>query len=521
MIAIVRSFRIDLLLLHIRYLFSFFFIVYCAEMSAQLDFSDRKGSISVERFATVHKDRHIVGYVSSVNNEHKKSFTKIISILDIKADIILQLEIQNSSNLYLIETAFNGQHYAMLFLDVSKRQLSVRIYDTKGQLVKETPKTLSATDIEYFLAHITHNNNYTGYNQFLQEIGNRGFILVLHSIEENLNICQIYRMGADSMTDKYFTFMTEGPIYETNYLGKSKNQAYFSFEIDGSKKGTFFTECIALNLETFQSEFEIKQMKDQDYFFFPKIALTSDTSDNVKLVGYFFEAEKNMEHDFYDGYAFWDLEPKGDFKNEKYISFQRDINDLKFKKDNQGKDLGFLFLQNIISDGKNSIYLISEGYQKVAQSAAIGVSVMGMGTVHDYTRVRTYDIALSKFDMDFQYKGTQIIEKPGNAIQLSYRFNQPIFELGKIYNRYGLFDYIGTEVNDDKFEIYFKNFKLDAMSGSTFKIGRFTKNINGTVDYVNIEKLPNTTETYILPNVNGRVLFAEKIKKTIYFDFKK
>jgi hypothetical protein len=504
-----------------NYIFSFCFIVSSVCLHAQLDFSDRKGSIIVERFTTIHKDRHIIGYVSSVNNEYKKEFTKIISILDIKADLLLQLELTNSSNFYLIETAFNGQHYALLFLDVSKRQLSLRIYDRKGILLKETPKNLSAPDIEYFLAHITHNNNYTGYNQFLQEIGDRGFILILHSIEENLNICQIYKMDVDSSQDKGYTFMTEGPIYETNYLGKSKNQAYFSFEIDGTKKGTFFTECIALNLETFKSEFEIKQMKDQDYFFFPKIALTSDTSDHVKLVGYFFEAEKNMEHDFYDGFAFWDLEPKGDFKNEKYISFQRDINDLKFKKDNQGKDLGYLFIQNIISDGKNSIYLISEGYQKVAQSAAIGVSVMGMGTINDYTRVRTYDIALSKFDLDFQYKGTQIIEKPGNAIQLSYRFNQPIFELGKIYNRYGLFDYLGTEVKDDKFEIYFKSFKLEGLSGGNFKIGRFTKNTNGTVDYVNIEKQPNTTETYILPNVNGRVLFAEKIKKKIYFDFKK
>ena len=171
-----------------KYFFSFCFLLYYAELTAQLDFSDRKGSISVERFATVHKDRHIVGYVSSVNSEYKKSFTKIISILNIKADVILQVEIPNSSNLYLIETAFNGQHYALLFLDVSKRQLSLRIYDDKGHSIKETPKNLSATDIEYFLAHITHNNNYTGYNQFLQEIGDRGFILILHSIEENLNI---------------------------------------------------------------------------------------------------------------------------------------------------------------------------------------------------------------------------------------------------------------------------------------------------------------------------------------------
>jgi hypothetical protein len=520
-IARVRSFSIGLSLLHIRYYFSFSLLFLSIELASQLDFSHRKGSISVERFATIHKDRNIIGYVSSVNNEHKKSTTKIVSILDIKADVLLQLVFENSSNLYLIETAFNGSQYAFLFLDVSKRQLSLRIYNRNGDLLKETPKVLTPVDIEYFLAHVTHNNNYTGYNQFLQEIGDRGFILILHSIEQNLNICHIYRMNVDSSLDKYYSFMTEGPIYETNYLGKSRNQAYFSFEIDGTKKGTFFTECIALNLETFQSEFEIKQMKDQDYFFFPKIALTSDSSDEVKLVGYFFEAEKNMESEFYDGFAFWDLEPKGDFKNEKYVSFQRDINDLKFKKDNQGKDLGYLFLQNIISDGNGSIYLISEGYQKVAQSAAIGVSVMGMGTMHDYTRVRTYDIALSKFDMNFQYKGTQIIEKPGNAIQLSYRFNQPIFELGKIYNRYGLFDYIGTEVKEDRFEIYFKNFKLEAMGSSSYRIGRFTKNITGAVDFANIEKLPNTSETYILPNVNGRVLFAEKIKKTIYFDFKK
>jgi hypothetical protein len=504
-----------------RYLLLFIIATQSLRLAAQLDFSDRKGSISVERFATIHKDRHIIGYVASVNNEHKKLTSKIITILDTKADALFQLEFINSKNYYLIETAYNGSNYALLFLDVSKRQLSLHIYSLKGELLREIPKSLSPADIEYFLAHVTHNNNYTGYNQFVQEIGEHGFILLLHSVEKNLNTCQIFKTGSDSSQDKFYTFMTESPIYETNYLGKSKSQVYFSFEIDGSKKGTFFTECIALNLETFNSVFEIKQMKDQDYFFFPKIALTSDTSDQVKLVGYFFEAEKNMEGDFYDGFALWDLEPKGDFKNEKYLSFQKDFNDLKFKKDNQGKDLGFLFLQNVFSDGHGHIYLLTEGYQKVAQSSAIGVTVIGMGTVYDYTRVKTYDLALSKFDLDFNYQGSQIIEKPGNAIQLSYHFNQPIFEIGKIYNRYGLFDYLGTEMRNDRFEIYFKNFRLEAMSGSSYKIGRFTKNNNGTVDYVNVDKLPNTSETYILPNVNGRVLFAEKIKKTIYFDFKK
>jgi hypothetical protein len=74
---------------------------------------------------------------------------------------------------------------------------------------------------------------------------------------------------------------------------------------------------------------------------------------------------------------------------------------------------------------------------------------MGMGAVNDYTRVKTYDLALSKFDSDFNYQGTQIIEKPGNAIQLSYRFHQPIFEIGKIYNRYGLFDYLGAEMDKE------------------------------------------------------------------------
>jgi hypothetical protein len=45
-------------------------------------------------------------------------------------------------------------------------------------------------------------------------------------------------------------------------------------------------------------------------------------------------------------------------------------------------------------DGSGIYFLISEGYQKVAQSAAIGVSVMGMGTVNDYTRVKTYDLSI-------------------------------------------------------------------------------------------------------------------------------
>jgi hypothetical protein len=176
-----------------RYLLLFIIATQSLRLAAQLDFSDRKGSISVERFATIHKDRHIIGYVASVNNEHKKLTSKIITILDTKADALFQLEFINSKNYYLIETAYNGSNYALLFLDVSKRQLSLHIYSLKGELLREIPKSLSPADIEYFLAHVTHNNNYTGYNQFVQEIGEHGFILLLHSVEKNLNTCQILR----------------------------------------------------------------------------------------------------------------------------------------------------------------------------------------------------------------------------------------------------------------------------------------------------------------------------------------
>ena len=266
-------------------------------MTAQLDYSSRKGSLSVERFATIHKDRSIVGYVSSVNLEYKKYTSKSISILDINADIIFQIEIENKPNYYLIETAYNGQQYAFLFLDVVTRRLELKLYDVNGKLVREFPRTLTNKDIEYFLAHVTHNNNYTGYNQFLQELNQHGFLLMLHSVESNLNTCQIFKITADSSQERFYTFMTEGPIYETNFLGRSKSQIYLSFEIDGKTKGQFFTECLGINIESFQSVFEIKQLKDQDYFFFPKLALTNDTSDKVKLVGYFFEAEKNMENE--------------------------------------------------------------------------------------------------------------------------------------------------------------------------------------------------------------------------------
>jgi hypothetical protein len=115
------------------FLFTLYLFIQAVAMTAQLDYSSRKGSLSVERFATIHRDRAIVGYVSSVNLEHKKSTTKSISILDINADIIFQIEIENKPNYYLIETAFNGQQYAFLFLDVVTRSLELKLYNSNGK----------------------------------------------------------------------------------------------------------------------------------------------------------------------------------------------------------------------------------------------------------------------------------------------------------------------------------------------------------------------------------------------------
>lgn len=509
--------------MNVKTVFCIFFCIIYFHIDSQINYSSQKGTLNTERFSTIHKDRHIVGYVSSNNISHKNSKLKSIYILDLNADEIFSFEIKDKSNFYLVETAYNGMLYAFLFLDAPSKNLICELRDEKGVVTDRIEKKLGNADIEYFISHVTHNNNYTGYNQFLHEIGKDGFILMLNTVEQNLNTCQIFKINSDTAQERVYTYMTESPIYEANFLGHGKNQMYFSFEINGKTTGQYFTQTIALNKSNLEQSYEVQQFKDQDYFFFPKIALASSSDDEVRFVGYYFDAEKNMDKDFYDGFAYWHLDTKGDFKEEKYVSFKKGINDLTFKNDNKGKDLGFLFLQNVFMDDKKNIYIVSEGYQKVAEGSSIGITAMGMGMTNmgNYTRVKTYDLALSQFDENFNYKGTQVIEKQGNTIQLSYLYSQPIFELGKLYNRYGMFDYLGTELLSDGFAIYFKNFRFDAMSGGTYKVGRFTKYATGRMDFTNIEKLPNTSKTYILPNVDGRVLFAEKIKKIIYFDFTK
>lgn len=505
-----------------KFLYLLLFIYSNHWLCAQIDYHDVKGKMTMERFAPIHKSRNTIGYVSVANFSQRNEKTKSIHVLNLKADEVFSIVLRDKkSEYYFVESAFNGNIYAFLFLDVASSHLLISLYDVNGNHINDNIHKLRKADLEYFLTHVTHNNNYTGQNQFLHEIGIHGFIFMLNSVEVNLNTCQIFKIQGDTSKEQFYTYMTESPIYEANFLGHSQSQIYFSFEIKGKLDGQYFTETIAIDKSNLNLKYEVHQNADQDYFFFPKIALTKMNSDEVKLVGYFFDAERDMDKGFYDGFALWELQKTGDFINEKYLSFNKDIHDLKFKQDNRDKDLGYLFLQNVFSDTSHNIYIVSEGYQKVAEGITMGVSVMGMGTMNEYTRLKTYDITLSKFDGKFNYLGTQIIEKQRNTLQLAYRYQQPIFEVGKLYNRYGLFDYLGTEITDSSFHIFFKNYKLESLSGGNYKVGRYSELSNGRMFYDNLEKLPNTSETYILPNIGGRVLFAERIKKTIYFEFKK
>ena len=488
-------------------------------LTGQLDYSDKKGDIELENLKAVYLNGKVVSYVSSVNHNFKKDYKKYITVLNLNADEIFSLAIENGANISLVESAYNGENYAFLFLDKTSKSLGLKIFDKEGVFQKEISKSIQAADYSYFTSHIANNFSFSGSNEYLHEIGKDGFVLMYNLFVENHYTSQILKINLDTTPTKSYVYKIDNPIMEARYLGKSKNQLYFSFQKSGTQKQSLTADVLALDRIKWEQVYEINQTGQLNQQFFPQAILKNENTDTVKFVGYYFNVGNDMLNNFYDGFAYWELETKGDFLSEKYVSFQKDIFDMKFNKDNKGRENGYLLMQDVIGTSE-SIYVITEGFKKVVSGAAVSYSVMGMGTYRDYTQLKTLDLAILQFDQNFNYQKTTILEKYKNLLQLGFNIFQPIYEIGKIFNQFGLFDYLHTEkINENSISIFYKDFNQNTNAGRNYAVSRYSIDENGE-NLTKIEKQPNTSSTYFFPNGNGRIMIAEMIKKKIYFDFK-
>lgn len=441
-----------------------------------------------------------------------------LQIYDNNLKILKDMKFTESSKVSILESSFNGTDLVFLFYNSEDRTLDYRIYGADGnkkpfvysrELTKKEKAYLQMT----YLAMNDEEETYKG----LYPVDNIGFISNMPSREGNDFTFQIDYFSTEKR--KQWTYIPPGDDSKRcigDYLGYCNGVVYFEvLKLKGMMDQKPDSYILGLSLETGKQLFE--KPSDGKFRFYPS-SLAVLNNGKPYLFGEYFNPDGNVMKDKSLGFAFWSMDETGKLVSEKYCSWANDVSkytDVSAKGNID--EFGYFYLHKMLQASDGNIYAIGEGFKKAVSALGVASKILAAGGNSGISAIkaRVTDMAILKFDLDFNVKGITFYKKNPNNIELSSGMEfVSVPMMGKMlkYN-YGGFDYSYTQFDKDvnTFSVCYSDFvRSREYRGATFNSITFNE---GKFSTDKISTSSNATRTWVQPGKTGQVLVLDYFKK--------
>ena len=457
-------------------------------------------------------------YVSDKIDKKTNEYT--LQITDNNLKKLKDIKFQDSKDVTILESSFNGTDLIFLFYNEDARTFEYQVYGADGkkkfvynrELTKKEKRYLEMT----YLAVDDDEQTYKG----LYPVDGRGFISNMPSREDKDYTFQIDYFSSEKRKQWTYTPTEGGKKLTGDFLGMYNGVVYFEVLKYG---GAFDTKpdsyLVGLDLETGKQLFE-NPTDNAKYRFYP--ASMSVVGGKAVLFGEYFDPNGNVAKDKSKGFAFITVDEKGKILAEKYNSWDLDMGKyLDVNSKGRIADFGYMFVHNIIQMEDGNVFAIGEGYKKVASGLGIAAGILtggrsGVAAI----KIKVTDMILIKFDKDFNIKDAKIYDKNSNNVELPQGYGTvagPL--LGKIIKYYmGGFDYSYSQANKENtsFSICYSDYER----GKDYKGGTFNSISynDGKITTDKIKTKSDATRTAVLPGKQGQVLIMDYYKKAKRLD---
>ena len=456
-------------------------------------------------------------YVSDKIDKKTNEYT--LRILDNTLKVLKDIKFQDSKHVTVLESSFNGSDLIFLFYDEDAKTFEYQVYGADGKKKFVYTRELTKKEKRYleqsYLLINDDENTYKG----LYPVEGQGFISNMPSREDKDYTFQIDFFSTEKQRQWSFTPTIGAKKFEGDYLGTFNGVVYlevlkFSSRMDQNPESSI----IGLSLETGKQLFD--KPTDGKYRFYPA-SMSVMNNGKAYIYGEYFNPNANIAKDKSLGFAFWNIDDKGNIPSEKYCSWDLELG--KFLNVNsKGKieDFGFMYVHNILQTADGSIFAVGEGYKKVASALGIAAMMLTRNSNISTIKIKVTDMMLIKFDKDFNVKEAKIYDKNPNSVELQsgYEFVSTPY-IGKMVKYYyGDFDYAYTQTNKDvtSFTVCYS----DYVRGKDYKGGTFNSISynDGKITTDRINTKSDATRAYVLPAKQGQVLILEYYKKAKRLD---
>jgi len=452
-------------------------------------------------------------YISDKIDKNTNEYT--LRILDNNLKVLKDVKFQDSKYVTILESSFNGTDLIFLFYDSKEKTFEYQVYGADGNkrpfsysrvLSNKEQKFLDAT----YLSLDDEEQTLKG----LYPLEGKGFISNMPSREEKDYTFQIDYFSTEKKKQWTYSPTEGGKKFIGDYLGNFNGVVYIEvlkFKSMTDQKPDSY--ILGLDLETGKQLFE--KTTDAKYRFYPA-SISVLNAGKAYIYGQYFDVDANISKDKALGFAFWGIDEKGKVISEKYCSWDLDIGKvLNVSAKGKIEDFGYLYVHHIVQMADGNIFAIGEGYKKVASALGIASKMLsrngGMSTI----KIKITDMAMIKFDKDFNVKDAKIYDKNSNTVELASGMefvSAPL--LGKLVKyTYGEFDYSYTQTNKDltSFTVCYSDYEREKnYKGSTFNSISYN---DGKITTDKIKTKSDATRSWVLPGKQGQVLVLDYYKK--------
>ncbi|MEO6683791.1 MAG: DUF6770 family protein [Ginsengibacter sp.] len=460
--------------------------------------------ITLRNAGVIKEDAQVKGYYFFYVSDKidKKNNEFILSISDNNLKKIKDIKFQDSKNITILNSAFNGSELAFVLHNEMSDKLEYKIFSSDGKLKHsyinelegwfEVEKMGKGPRTEDQLKQSLYGEIYP--------IKGEGFISkVLEKSGRSFNLT--YYSGKSK---KQWSYKPTGKFKMSGafFLGTINNKILFHvIKFNGIFDKNPESSIIALDIETGKLLFE-NSTYNSKYKLFPSKITDVGNSKGVVYSEYY-SADAAIVKDKSMGFALSEIDENGQLIKEKQFSWKEGL-EKYFVVSDKGKidDFGFLFIHDITQTDNGDLFLIGEGFK-----------TSGLKT-------HTTDLMLLHFNKAMDLKEARIFPKQSNPVNLDggggLMSNQT---KGIIMKQEQKFDYAYTVENFDKtsFTIGYTNYQKDKnYKGITFN------SISYYEGKLTTDKLFNNSEATIsavLPAKQGQVLVLDYFKKDKRLEF--
>ena len=457
-------------------------------------------------------------YVSDKIDRKTNEYT--LQITDNNLKKLKDIKFQDSKDVTILESSFNGTDLIFLFYNEDARTFEYQIYGADGKKKHVYNRELTKKEKRYlemsYLAVDDDEQTYKG----LYPVEGRGFISNMPSREDRDYTFQVDYFSSEKKKQWTFTPTEGGKKLVGDYLGMYNGVVYFEvLKYGGAFDQKPDSYLLGLDLETGRQLFE-NPTDNAKYRFYP--SSMSVVSNKAVLFGEYFDPNGNVAKDKSKGFAFITVDEKGKVVAEKYNSWDLDMGKyLDVSSKGRIADFGYMYVHNIMQMSDGNVFAVGEGYKKVASGLGIAANILtgGRGGVANI-KIKVTDMILIKFDKDFTIKDAKIYDKNSNNVELPAGYGTvagPL--LGKMIKYYfGGFDYSYSQSNKDNtsFSICYSDYeRVKDYKGGTFNSISYNE---GKISTDKIKTKSDASRTSVLPGKQGQVLILDYYKKAKRLD---